>query len=146
MMMASVPPSSSRNHRRVRVLIVDDMPQVRRDLRQFLDLTGDMEVVAEAADGQEAVRIAAQLTPDVIIMDLEMPGMDGFEATRQIKAQGPAPRIVILSVHADPENVARARSVGADEFVVKGASFKILINAIMGRNGSPDSITSKKGI
>ena len=145
MMMASVPPSSSRNHRRVRVLIVDDMPQVRRDLRQFLDLTGDMEVVAEAADGQEAVRIAAQLTPDVIIMDLEMPGMDGFEATRQIKAQGPAPRIVILSVHADPENVARARSVGADEFVVKGASFKILINAIMGRNGSPDSIDSKKG-
>ena len=57
-MMASILPSSSPKHRRVRVLIVDDTPQVRRDLRQFLDLTGDMEVVAEGADGQEAVRLS----------------------------------------------------------------------------------------
>lgn len=144
--MASTPPSLNQNHRRVRVLIVDDTPQVRRDLRQFLNLTGEMDVVGEAADGQEAIRLSAELNPDVIVMDLEMPGMDGFEATRQIKAREPAPRIVILSVHADPENVARARSAGADEFVVKGASFKVLINAIMGRNGSPNSIASRKGI
>ena len=146
MMMASIPPSSSRNHRRVRVLIVDDMPQVRRDLRQFLDLTGDMEIVGEATNGQDAIRMAAELTPDVIVMDLEMPGMDGFEATCQIKTQGPAPRIVILSVHADPENVERAHLAGADDFVVKGASFKSLINAILKRNGSSDPNDPKKGM
>jgi DNA-binding NarL/FixJ family response regulator len=145
MMMASILSSYNPKHRRVRVLIVDDTPQVRRDLRQFLDLTGGMEVIAEAADGQEAVRLANELTPDVIVMDLEMPRMDGFEATRQIKERGPAPRIIILSVHADPENIARARSAGADEFVVKGASFKVLINAILTRNGSFDSIDPKKG-
>jgi DNA-binding NarL/FixJ family response regulator len=121
------------------VLIVDDTPQVRRDLHQFLDLTGDFEVIAEAVDGQEAVRMATALSPDVIVMDLEMPGMDGLEATRQIKERGLASRVVILSMHADPENVARARFVGADEFIVKGTDFKILINAILGRNDSPVS-------
>ena len=139
MMMESNLPSASQNHPRVRVLIVDDTPQVRRDLHQFLDLTGDFEVIAEAVDGQEAVRMATALSPDVIVMDLEMPGMDGLEATRQIKERGLASRVVILSMHADPENVARARFVGADEFIVKGTDFKILINAILGRNDSPVS-------
>ena len=133
-MTHSNPPPIEQNHRRVRVLIVDDTPQVRRDLHQFLELTGGIEVVAEAADGQEAVRLAVELSPDVIIMDLEMPGMDGFEATRQIKAQVHAARIVILSMHAGPENVARARFAGADEFIVKGADFQVLISAILGQD------------
>ena len=139
MMMESYLPSANQNNRRVRVLIVDDTPQVRRDLHQFLDLAGDFEVIAEAVDGQEAVHMATALTPDVIVMDLEMSGMDGLEATRQIKERGLASRVVILSMHADPENVARARFVGADEFIVKGTDFKILINAILGRNDSPVS-------
>ena len=131
-------PSANQKQRRVRVLIADDLPQVRHDLHQFLELTGEMEVVAEAADGQEAVSLAVKLSPDAIVMDLAMPHMDGFEATRQIKAQQPAPRIVILSMYADPENVQQARAVGADEFVVKTADFRILIDAILGRNDSPN--------
>jgi DNA-binding NarL/FixJ family response regulator len=146
MMMASVFPADNRDHRRVRVLIVDDNPQVVKDLRQFLDLTGDMEIVGEASSGQEAVSLAAELTPDVVIMDLEMPGMDGFQATRLIKERGLAPRVVILSVHAHPENINRARTAGADEFVVKGANFKVLIHAILGRNGSFGSVDQKKGM
>ena len=136
--MNSSLPSANQKQRRVRVLIADDSPQVRHDLHQFLELTGEMEVVAEAADGQEAVSLAVKLSPDAIVMDLAMPHMDGFEATRQIKAQQPAPRIVILSMYADPENVQQARAVGADEFVVKTADSRILIDAILGRNDSPN--------
>ena len=142
MMMTSNIPPANLNHRRVRVLIVDDTPQVRRDLHQFLELTGHVKVIAEAADGQQAVCLAAELSPDVILMDLEMPGMGGFEATRQIKARGLASRIVILSMHASAENVARARAAGADEFVVKGTNFEILIDAILGRDDSPDPTNS----
>lgn len=144
MMDANIPPAKQ-DHRPVRVLIVDDSPQVQRDLRQFLDLTDNIEVVAEAADGQEAVRLAAALSPDVIVMDLEMPGMDGFEATRQIKAQATDLRIVVLSMHSGPESVEKARLAGADEFVAKGASFELLINAILGRNDPPDLTNSSKG-
>lgn len=140
MMMSAHP--TNQNHHRLCVLIADDTPQVRRDLHQFLELTGVMEVVAEAADGQEAIGLAAELSPDVIVMDLEMPGMDGVEATRQIKARKPSPRIVILSIHADAETVKRARSAGADEFVVKAADFKILISAILGCKDPPTIIHS----
>lgn len=141
-----VSPPANQDHERVRVLIVDDAPQVRRDLRQFLALTGVINVIAEAADGQQAVQLAVELSPEVIVMDLEMPGMDGFEATRQIKARQPASRIIILSVYADPANVEHARSAGADAFVVKGADFKMLIRAILGRSGLPGSVTQEKGL
>jgi DNA-binding NarL/FixJ family response regulator len=119
------------NHLPMRVLIVDDSPQVLHDLHQLLELSGGVEVVAEARDGQEAIRLAAELSPDVVVMDLEMPGMDGFQATRQIKEQGLAARVVILSVHANPEEVERARDAGADSFVTKGAGYETLLNAIL---------------
>lgn len=135
--------SSNNKQHRARVFIVDDMPQVCRDLRQLLELTGEVEIVGEAANADDAIRLAAELAPDVVIMDVEMPGMDGFEATRQIKERGLAPRVVILSVHADPENVDRARAIGADEFVVKGANFKILVRAILGWNITPNSAESE---
>ncbi len=143
MIMDSPFSSANQNHQRVRVLIVDDMPQVSRDLHQFLDLTGAMDIVGEATNGLDAIRLAAELAPDVVVMDLEMPGMDGFEATRQIKERRLAPRVVILSVHADPEYVDRARAVGADEFVVKGANFKVLVRAILDWNRTPNSAESK---
>lgn len=133
-MMDSPLPSPNQDHRRVRVLIVDDMPQVRHDLRQLLELTGEMEIVGEATNGQDAIRLSAELSPDVIIMDLEMPGMDGFEAARQIKAQAYKPRIVILSIHAGMEELQRARATGADAFLIKGNSYDVLVNAILGKN------------
>ena len=76
----------------MRVLLVDDMPQVLRDLRQLLELSGVITIVGEAQDGSQAVKLAAQLAPDAAVMDLEMPEMAGYEATRQIKAQVPGVR------------------------------------------------------
>jgi DNA-binding NarL/FixJ family response regulator len=117
--------------RRVRLLLADDMPQVRRDLRQLLELTGLAEVVAEADSGLEAVRLAGALSPEAVVMDLEMPGLDGYEATRRIKTQWPGIRVIILSVHAGPEEMDHARAAGADAFVLKGASYEILMRAIL---------------
>jgi len=127
------------NIRPLRVLLVDDSVQVRRELGQLLELSGLVQVVGEAADGQEAIRLADELSPQVIVMDLEMPGVDGYAATRQIKKHQPALRVVILSVHATPDAERRAREAGADCFVVKGASYPILLSAIFGKDTSPNS-------
>jgi DNA-binding NarL/FixJ family response regulator len=131
------PSAADPNFQPVRVLLVDDMPQVRHDLRQLLELTGQIDIIAEARDGAQAVHLATDLAPDAIVMDLEMPGMDGYEATRRIKAHHPAPRVVILSVHASPLERERALAAGADGFVMKGANYEVLVNAILGRNDSP---------
>ncbi len=117
--------------RPTRVLLADDMPQVLRDLHQLLDLTGAMSVVGEASNGEQAVQLAAQLQPDAVVMDLEMPGMGGYEATRRIRAQFPKVRVIILSVHAEAAEQEHARDAGADAFVIKGASYEVLVKAIL---------------
>ena len=101
---------------------MDDLPQVRQGLAAVLQLaskntTPGLEVVGEAQNGHVALQQARTLHPDVILMDLEMPGMDGYEATRQIKAEQPATRVIILSIHAGCEEQKLARSAGADGFV-----------------------------
>ncbi len=115
---------------RVRVLIVDDMQHVREQLRLLLELTGQVEVIGEAANGAEAIVQAQALRPEVVILDLEMPGMNGSQAAEQIKQCKLAERVVILSVHATAEDIARARQAGADEFVEKGASLQRLLAAL----------------
>ena len=122
---------STPNHRLLRVLIVDDMPQVRREMRQALELTNELEVVGEAANGLEAVSQAEALHPDVMVTDLEMPVMDGFEATRRIKERHLADRVVILSVHVDSDNLKRAHEAGADVFIDKASRFTTLMSAIV---------------
>jgi DNA-binding NarL/FixJ family response regulator len=113
-----------------RVLIVDDVPQVRRELRTLLPLLDTIDVVGEAENGQEAIELAATLRPDVIIMDVEMPIVDGLAATRIIKQERPACRIVVLSIHSEEAIRAQARSAGADDFVDKGAPLAALLQAI----------------
>jgi DNA-binding NarL/FixJ family response regulator len=113
-----------------RVLIVDDVPQVRRELRTLLPLLDTIDVVGEAENGQEAIELAATLRPDVIIMDVEMPIVDGLAATRIIKQERPACRIVVLSIHSEEVIRAQARSAGADDFVDKGAPLAALLQAI----------------
>ncbi len=134
-MMSPVTSPINPEIRLVRVLLVDDAARVRHELRQLLELSGAVQVVGEAGDGLEAVRLTTELSPDVVVMDLEMPGLDGIQATRQIKLQAPAPWVVILSVHAGPAEEQSARAAGADRFVTKGADYQTLVNAILGKDG-----------
>jgi NarL family two-component system response regulator LiaR len=115
----------------IRVLIVDDMPQVRRDLRLLLQLSSELEVVGEATNGQEAILQAEILHPDVVIMDIKMPIMDGLQATRQIKKHKLAKRILILSIYSDAEEVHRAIEAGADVFIAKGTPYSTLMKFIL---------------
>ena len=137
--------ASDRTGRRVRILLVEDMPQVLHDLCQLLELTGRFEIVGEAGDGAEAVRLAGELSPEAVILDLEMPRLDGYEAARLIKELQPASRVIILSAHAGLEEQQRARAAGADGFVMKGDRYEILVNAILGGEYPPDPDTPEKG-
>ncbi len=123
---------------RLRILIADDIADVRHDLRLLLEISGDMEVVAETADGQEAVDESAVLQPDVVIMDLAMPGLDGYQAASRIKSQLAGSRVVALTVHQDPASRQKALAAGFDAFVVKGAPLMELLGAI-GSLGAKES-------
>jgi DNA-binding NarL/FixJ family response regulator len=112
------------------ILIVDDVPQVRRELRALLPLLDAIDIVGEAENGQYAIELAATLRPDVILMDVEMPIVDGITATRSIKQRDPACRVIILSIHNDEAVRAQARSASADDFVDKGAPLTVLLDAI----------------
>jgi DNA-binding NarL/FixJ family response regulator len=114
----------------VRLLIVDDFSQVRQDLAIALTLAGGVEVAGQASDGREAVELAAHLCPDVVLMDLEMPVMDGFEAIRQVKALCPGSRVLALTVYGDEATRAEAFRAGADAFVVKGTGLEVLMRQI----------------
>jgi DNA-binding NarL/FixJ family response regulator len=114
----------------IRILIVDDVERVRQNLRTFLTLTGDIEIVGEANNGSEAICLAEALCPQVILMDLEMPVLDGYEATRQIKMAQPSCRIIALTIHDGEMERVKASQVGVDDFVVKGPSVDGLIKSI----------------
>ncbi len=134
----------------LRILIVDDNPAVRQNLAVVLDLAGRkagvrIEIAGEAGDGREGAALADALRPDVVLMDLEMPVLDGFESARRIKAGANPPRVVILSVHDGPGEWERARAVGADGFVVKGAPYQTLVNAILGMDGDSNPFDLTKG-
>ncbi len=109
---------------------MEDVEQVRQDLHTLLTLTGDLRVVGEAGNGLEAIQLAKALLPDVVLMDLEMPVMDGYEATRQIKAFWPACQVIILSIHAGETEQQSAFQAGADGFIVKGAPLEALMEVI----------------
>ena len=112
------------------VLIADDIARVRHELHTLLDLSGCVRVIGEAADGEEAIRLSAQLRPDVVLMDLEMPVLDGYTAAPQIKAVLPRCRVIALSIHEDAATRLKARQAGMDTFIPKGADFRELLEAI----------------
>ncbi len=105
----------------VRVLIADDHPIVREGLRSLLEDSDGFCVVAEARDGDEAVRLAAQHRPDVVLMDLSMPGVDGVEATRRVLADGTAEAVLVLTMHDDDSGVFAAMRAGARGYLLKGS-------------------------
>lgn len=119
MMHNAVNDQGWRYERVIRLLLVDDQPQVRRGLVMRLGLEPDVEVVGEAGDAESALELAGRLRPDVVIMDVELPGMDGIDATRSLRTSLPRTAIVMLSLHDDHDTVARAKAAGAAAFVAK---------------------------
>ena len=114
----------------IRVIIVDDQELIRAGFRVLLDSADDIEVVGEAATGDEALELVAREAPDVALMDIRMPGMDGLEATEQLAAQGVPVRILILTTFDLDEYVHRALRAGASGFLLKDTSPADLLEAI----------------
>jgi NarL family two-component system response regulator LiaR len=103
----------------ISVLIADDHPFVRHGLRTYLDTLDDLEVAGEAADGAEAVELAGRLLPDVVLMDLVMPRLDGVEATRKVREASPSTKVIVLTSFADDEKVFPAIKAGAAGYLLK---------------------------
>ena len=113
----------------IRVLLVDDHQLVREGLKRMLELDEDIEVVGEAANGEDAITQAELLSPDVILMDIKMPGMDGIAATRQLKQKMPDVKVIMLTLY-DSEYVTQAIEAGASGYILKDAKQEQLIQAI----------------
>ncbi|HVX65570.1 MAG TPA: response regulator transcription factor [Bryobacteraceae bacterium] len=115
---------------KTRILLADDHGVVRKGLRFLLESEPDLEVVGEAADGTEAVQMAAELEPNVIVMDIGMPRLNGIDATTQIVRAHPQTAVVILSVHSDETYLVRTLSAGAKGYLLKDSAEEDLVRAI----------------
>jgi two-component system response regulator NreC len=114
----------------VRILLADDHTVVRQGLRKILEERTDWDVVAEAGDGREAVRLAEQCKPDVAILDVAMPRLNGIEATRQIARRVPSTRVLVLSMHQDEAYVAQILQAGASGYILKDSADVDLLQAV----------------
>jgi DNA-binding NarL/FixJ family response regulator len=114
----------------VTVLIADDNGLFATALEGLLKAEESLEIVGRAGDGEQAARLAADLAPDVVLMDLSMPGVDGFEATRRIRAETPSTAIVVLTGSPDPEDIERAHEAGAAAYVTKDRILAELVRTI----------------
>lgn len=131
----------------ISILLADDHAVVRSGLKAMLDLTDDLRVVGEAADGREAVGKASRLRPDVVVMDLMMPQLDGSAATREIVATNPKVRVLVLTSYGTPDELRRALDAGALGILMKTASGRELQGAIRkvaaGRRHVPSDIAAE---
>ncbi|MFF5900948.1 response regulator [Streptomyces argenteolus] len=116
--------------RRISVLLADDQPMIRTGFRLILEAEGDIEVVAEASDGREAVALSKRLAPDLVLMDIRMPNMDGVEATELIARDAPSSRVIILTTFDLDAHVVDALRAGASGFLVKDGPADSLVEAI----------------
>src|SRR5260370_27930121 len=114
-----------------RVLVVDDHAVVREGIRRLLQDCHDIQIVAEASDGDEAIRLARTLLPDVAVIDLSMPGRDGIEVTRMLASELPQIKVLILTMHANEDYALRLLQAGARGFVGKGATSSELLAAVL---------------
>jgi DNA-binding NarL/FixJ family response regulator len=116
--------------KRIAVLLVEDHTLVRQGLRILIEVDGDIEIIGEAKTGREAIQMAKTLRPEVIVMDIAMPLLNGLQATRQILKAFPTTKVLILSAHSDPEYVEQVVKVGALGYLVKQSSGEIVAKAI----------------
>jgi len=114
----------------IRIVLADDHTIIRSGLRLLLEQQPDFKVVAEASDGRQAVQLVSKHHPNVVVLDIGMPELNGIEATRQIVAQDPHPDVVILSMHSDESYVLRALKAGARAYILKNAAEADLIRAV----------------
>lgn len=114
----------------IRVLLADDHSIVRAGLRRIVEESGDMEVIAEAADGREAIRMIHEALPDVAVIDISMPGLDGLEVVSQLQGHYPALPILILTMHEEGQYVVRAIQAGARGYITKQSAPEQLVSAI----------------
>lgn len=115
---------------KIRILIVDDYPVIREGLRTMLSTYQTVEIVGEAADGAEAVAMVAEKKPNVVLMDIRMPNMDGIEATQRIKHQLPSTSVIVLTIYDNHAYIVDAVKAGADNYLLKDASKDLLIHTI----------------
>lgn len=114
----------------IKLVLVDDHAVVRSGTRELLEQEPDLKIVGEASNGEEAVRLAHELQPDVMVMDVRMPKMSGVEATRRIKAESPEVRVLVLTAHDDDEYVFALLQAGANGYLLKTAEIEELVRAI----------------
>ncbi|HEY5628969.1 MAG TPA: response regulator transcription factor [Candidatus Limnocylindrales bacterium] len=129
-MDSAVPTLPGDTARRLRVIVVDDHPMYREGLRLTLAATKDFESIAEAADGESALEMVAATRPDMVLMDLRLPGMSGIEATRRIVAADPGVRVVVVSMLEDDDSIFAAMRAGARGYLLKGADRDELLTAL----------------
>ena len=118
------------NMGKIRIILADDHTILREGIQALIDNQPDMQVVGEAQDGHSAVRMATQLKPDLVIMDIAMPLLNGLEATRQIKKSCPGTQILILTMHENEEYIRQALASGAMGYILKDAAARELLDAI----------------
>jgi two-component system response regulator DegU len=123
---------------KIRVLIADDHTMVRQGLKQILELENDMTVIAQAPNGEEAIKLARECNPDVILMDINMPGVNGLQAIKEIKEDNIPSKIIVLTIHEDREYLFKTIKMGAEGYVLKDAEPGVLLDAIRCvNNGQP---------
>ncbi|MFI9847147.1 response regulator [Nonomuraea sp. NPDC051941] len=114
----------------IRVVLADDQPLIRAGLRMVIDGTPGVEVAGEAGTGAQAIQLARRLCPDVVVMDIRMPGMDGIEATQTIAAESPSTRVIMLTTFDDDDNVYASLRAGASGFLVKDMALEDILSAV----------------
>jgi len=115
---------------KTKILLADDHPMLRQGIRHLLEREGDFQVVGEAGDGEEAIRVADELVPDVVLMDVGMPKVSGLEATKQIKARHPGTAVLVLTIHDEDEYILELFQAGAAGYILKSAYGEELVQAI----------------
>jgi NarL family two-component system response regulator LiaR len=127
---ASASSASTKHSPKTRIVLADDHPLLRQALKDVLQKESTFEIVGEAGEGEQAVKLAAELTPDVVIMDISMPNLDGLQATQQIKATCPNVAVLVLTVHTDDECILEILKAGAAGYLIKSAFGDEVIHAV----------------